>query len=123
MRALIVAGLFFSLTLGAATSVRAQEAAEGERLFRSRCASCHAVAAGQNRIGPTLAGVFGRAAGSVEGARYSQAMRDSGITWDDESLDRYLSNPRGTVSGTTMTVALANGEQRGSIIAYLKALN
>ena len=123
MRALIIVGLFAGFALGAATPVHAQEAPEGERLFRSRCASCHAVAAGQNRIGPTLAGVFGRAAGSVEGARYSQAMRDSGITWDNESLDRYLANPRGTVAGTTMTVALANSEQRGSIIAYLKALN
>ena len=107
--------------LAVAPQARAQDAAEGERLFRSRCASCHAMAAGQNRIGPSLAGVFGRAAGGVEGARYSNALREAKLTWDAETLDRYLANPRGVVPGTTMTIAVANAEQRGAIIAYLRA--
>lgn len=100
----------------------AQEASEGERLFRQRCASCHATQAGQNRIGPSLAGIAGRRAGSVDGARYSNALRDSGLTWDDASLDRFLANPRQSVPGTTMAVNVPNEGQRQSLIAFLRGL-
>ncbi|MBR0645327.1 c-type cytochrome [Plastoroseomonas hellenica] len=100
----------------------AQEAGEGERLFRQRCASCHATQAGQNRGGPSLAGIAGRRAGSGEGARYSSALRESGLTWDDASLDRFLANPRQTVPGTTMAVNVPNESQRQSLIAFLRSL-
>ncbi|WP_051247993.1 c-type cytochrome [Inquilinus limosus] len=94
-------------------------AAEGERAFRTRCASCHSLDPGQNRAGPSLAGVVGRKAGSVEGARYSKALQESGVTWDAQSLDAFLADPRKTVPGTTMTVALRDAAQRAAIIAYL----
>jgi cytochrome c len=58
----------------------AQDAKDGERLFRQRCGSCRAIQAGQNRIGPHLDGIVGRRAGSIEGARYSRALQDSQIT-------------------------------------------
>lgn len=102
--------------------VHAQDAAVGERLFRQRCGACHTVQAGQNRAGPTLAGIVDRKAGSVEGARYSQAMRDAGITWDAARLDTYLGNPRAMVPGTSMTVAVPGAADRASIIAYLVSL-
>ncbi|MGO1075631.1 c-type cytochrome [Inquilinus sp. CA228] len=111
--------LAFAALLGAPLPAVAQDAAAGERAFRTRCATCHSVEPGQNRAGPSLAGVAGRKAGSVEGARYSQALRDSGITWDSQSLDGYLADPRGTVPGTSMTVRLADAAQRAAIIAYL----
>ena len=94
--------------------------ADGERLFRQRCSACHTMDAGQNRVGPHLSGVVGRKAGSVEGARYSAAMRESGVVWDAQSLDTFLAAPRQMVRGTTMTVALPNAEQRAAIIAYLE---
>ncbi len=100
----------------------AQEAAEGERLYRSRCASCHGVPPAEARIAPPLAGVVGRTAGTVEGARYSAAMRASGIVWDDATLDAYLADPRAVVRGTTMTVALRDGDDRTAVIAYLATL-
>jgi cytochrome c len=106
----------------AAPALAQQSPADGERLFRARCGACHAVQPGQNRLGPHLAGLFGRAAGSVEGARYSEALRTSGLVWNDETLDRYLANPRGAVAGTTMTVSLPDGGQRAAIIAYLRSL-
>lgn len=111
--------LAFAALLGAPLPAAAQDAAAGERAFRTRCASCHSVEPGQNRAGPSLAGVVGRKAGSVEGARYSQALRDSGITWDAQSLDGFLADPRGTVPGTSMTLRLADAAQRAAIIAYL----
>jgi cytochrome c len=99
----------------------AQEAADGERLLQQRCGSCHSMEAGQNRIGPSLAGIFGQPAGRVEGARYSAALRGSNLVWDEQTLDRFLANPRETVQGTTMTIGLANAEERRLVIAYLKA--
>lgn len=116
MRALILA---LAIACSTAAAVRAQEADEGERLFRQRCASCHTIQAGQNRIGPHLARLAGRQAGSVEGARYSPALRGAGFAWDEATLDRFITNPRATVPGTTMTSSVPNEAQRRSIVAFL----
>ncbi|WP_431283056.1 c-type cytochrome [Humitalea sp. 24SJ18S-53] len=100
----------------------AQDVAAGERLFRTRCASCHAVQPGQNRIGPHLDGIIGRRAGGVDGARYSQGMRNLDAAWDAANLDAFLANPRGVVPGTTMTVAVPSAADRTNIVAYLQGL-
>lgn len=97
--------------------------AEGERLFRARCASCHAVQTGRNTAGPHLAGVLGRKAGAVAEARYSRALSVSDIVWNEQSLDTYISNPRQAVPGTTMTVGVSDAAQRSAIIAYLATLS
>lgn len=95
--------------------------AGGEQLFRQRCGACHSIDPGQNRSGPHLAAVIGRPAGSIEGARYSSAMRESGIIWDGQALDTFLAAPRQTVPGTTMTVGVPDAAQRAAIIAYLES--
>lgn len=105
------------LMLPAAASA---QQADGERLFRQRCGTCHSLEPSQNRAGPHLSGVIGRTAGSVEGARYSAAMRESGITWDNQSLDTFLAAPRQMVPGTSMTVGVPNAAQRAAIITYLE---
>jgi cytochrome c len=94
--------------------------ADGERLFRQRCGTCHSLEPGQNRTGPHLSGVIGRAAGTVEGARYSTAMQDSNVVWDNQSLDSFLAAPRRMVPGTSMTVGIPNAAQRAAIISYLE---
>jgi len=94
--------------------------ADGERLFRQRCGACHSVDPNQSRSGPHLAGVIGRAAGSIEGARYSSAMRESRIVWDGEVLDTFLAGPRRMIPGTTMIVGVSDAAQRAAIIAYLE---
>ncbi|BAF89274.1 MULTISPECIES: c-type cytochrome [Azorhizobium] len=109
--------------LGTGGAAHAQDAAAGERLFRARCASCHAVESGQNRIGPSLSGVIGRKAGSLEGARYSQGMRALDVTWDAAQLDTYLANPRAMVPGTTMTVSVTSAADRAAITGYLQTLS
>ncbi|MGQ9367279.1 c-type cytochrome [Azospirillum sp. ST 5-10] len=107
-----------------ARSASAQDAAtEGAREFRARCGTCHSTDVGRNRIGPTLSGVFGRAAGSVEGARYSAALEESAIVWDERTLDDYLADPRRTVPGTSMTVAVPDQRRRALLIAYLRRLS
>ena len=114
--------LITTVMLMSGGSALAQDAAKGEKLFKQRCAACHSVEAGQNKMGPHLSGIAGRAAGSVEGAKYSKALPASGLAWDDANLDAYLTNPKKTVPGTTMAVALPNAGQRADIIAYLKTL-
>lgn len=88
----------------------------------STCAVCHSVEPGQNMIGPSLAGVVGRRAGSVAGATYSPAMRDAGVTWNEQTLLRYIADPAAVVPGGTMPnpgVSAADGQ---AIVNYLKTL-
>ncbi|AZN98306.1 c-type cytochrome [Mesorhizobium sp. M9A.F.Ca.ET.002.03.1.2] len=92
----------------------------GERLFRQRCGTCHSLEPGQNRVGPHLSGVIGRTAASVEGGRYSAALRESGIVWESGTLDAFLTAPRQAVPGTSMTVGVPNAAQRAAIIVYLE---
>ncbi len=93
----------------------------GERAFR-QCTGCHAVDAERNSTGPHLVGISDRPAGSVEGFRYSDAMKESGIVWDIEALSAYLLDPRGTLPGTTMTVGLRRSEDLEDLLAFLQSL-
>ncbi len=98
----------------------AGDAEAGKAAFNRRCTACHAVAAGQNKVGPTLHGVVGREAGKVPGFNYSPAMRDSGKTWDEATLSAYLENPRELVPGNRMIMAgIRDAAERDNIIAYL----
>ena len=113
---------FFAVAVGlSAPAATVGQQADGERLFQQRCGACHSMEAGQNRVGPHRSGLIGRTAGSVEGARYSDAMRDSGIVWDSQSLDTFLAAPRQMVSGTTMTVSIPDAAQRAAIITLLES--
>jgi cytochrome c len=107
-----------ALAVGSA-SIRAQES--GEAVFKRNCAICHTVEPGKNKIGPTLFGVVGRKAGSVPGFAYSAANKKSGDTWDEQTLDTYLTNPMKFVPGTKMVFGgLKNPEERKALIQYLK---
>ena len=94
------------------------DASRGEKLF-ARCGACHSVD-GQNKLGPSLAGVVGRKAGAVEGARYSKALAESQIVWTEQNLDAYLTAPTTLVRGTTMTMRIAKEQDRQDLISYLK---
>jgi cytochrome c len=102
---------------------QAADATAGERVFKAQCGACHTGEAGKNRVGPSLFGIVGRHSGEVEGFRYSNANKNANLTWDEATLDRYLTNPRAMVPGTTMTYAgLHNDAQRADLIAYLGTL-
>jgi len=87
-----------------------------------RCAVCHTAQKGApSRIGPNLFGVVGRKAGTLAGYEYTDAMKNSGFTWDEATLDKYLTNPRKAVPGTRMVfVGLPKEPDRLDVIAYLK---
>jgi len=117
----LIAFLALALPAGMAG---AQDAASGERVFKSQCGICHAIAAGRNMVGPSLAGIVGRKAGTIPGFRYTDANKNSGLTWDAATLDRYLTNPRAAVPGTNMAFAgLKADQQRQDLVAYLTTLH
>lgn len=95
---------------------------EGARLFRS-CAACHSLQPGEHRTGPSLAGIVGRPAGTVEGfARYSSALKDAELVWTEDSLDAWLADPKELIPGNRMTFpGIADAQTRADLIAYLEA--
>jgi cytochrome c len=117
MRALI---LTLGMTLATAGSAYADgDPAKGATVFK-RCAACHVVDKEQNRVGPHLVGIVGRHAGAVDGFKYSDAMKDSGLTWDEDTLDKYLADPKGFIPGNKMAFpGLKKEDEREDVIAYL----
>jgi cytochrome c len=111
-------GLALSGSIGAAS---AQDAALGEKVFL-KCKACHQIGEGAKiAVGPVLNGVVGRKAGTYPDYAYSDANKDSGITWDEATLKEYLRNPRAKVPGTKMIFpGLTKDDDIDNVIAYLK---
>jgi cytochrome c len=89
----------------------------------SQCSVCHKIEAGApNGVGPNLHGVYGtKAGGDINGYQFSEAMKTSGLVWDDATLDKYLANPRTAVPGTKMSYGgMASAEDRKAVIAWMK---
>jgi len=95
--------------------------AQGQRLFGA-CAACHSLQANRNMTGPSLAELWQRKAASLESfRRYSPALKSSGVTWDDTTLDAWLQNPAHFIPGNTMTFrGVADSQQRADLLAFLK---
>lgn len=94
------------------------DAEHGRIVFNKRCTGCHAIDA--NREGPQLRGVFGRKAGTLPGFNYSAALKASGITWNEDSLDKWLSDTDATVPGSDMEFRVVKATERLDLIAFLK---
>jgi len=99
------------------------DAVKGKRVF-ARCIACHMVAEGQNRLGPSLYGVVGAPAASVEGFNYSPAMSGSGVVWNEEALHQYLEDPKAFIPGNRMIFpGVADAQERADLIAYLASVS
>ena len=106
--------------LAAGPALAGGDAAAGKKVY-NKCKTCHALEAGKKKLGPSLNGIFGRAAGSVEGYKYSKAMKESGIVWTEETMAGYLEKPKKFMPGTKMAFAgLKKEQQVADLIAYLK---
>jgi len=116
------AGLLIKFILTSSPALAAGDPAAGEKVFASHCAACHATTPGDNKIGPSLAGIVGSKSGTVPGFNFSAGMKNADITWDDAELDKFLANPTGDVHGTKMFVSLPGETDRQNVIAYLHAL-
>jgi cytochrome c len=111
-----------ALLLGSMPSLAAGDAATGKQTFTTTCGACHSTEPGVNKIGPSLAGIVGSKSGAVPGYNFSPALKAANITWDEQTLDKFLENPSADVHGTKMVVSVPNAEHRRDIIAYLKTL-
>jgi cytochrome c len=105
-------------------AVAAQDAAAGEKVFR-KCASCHQVGDKAKRgAGPILNGIIGAAAAQRDDFKYSPALSESGLTWDEATLADYLANPKSVVPKTRMAFAgLKDPDQIADVIAFLATWN
>ena len=117
MKRVVLAALFVAIGFGQANG---QDAAAGEKVFLV-CKVCHQVGdSAKNAVGPVLNGLFGRKAGTVAGYSYSNANKNSGITWDEATFSEYINDPKAKVPGTKMAFAGLKDEQKiKDLIAYL----
>lgn len=115
--------LFVLAGLALGFSAQAADLEAGEKLFK-KCAACHVVDKEKNKTGPHLVGIIGRPAASVASfKKYSKAMKNSGLVWDVETLDAYLTNPKKYLKGTKMAFAgLKKEADRANLIAWLESL-
>jgi cytochrome c len=117
-RRVAIAAFALAVSLG---PTRAQDAAAGEHIF-AKCRACHQIGEGaHNSVGPVLNGLLGRKAGAYPDYSYSEANKNSGLTWDEATLQEYLKNPKGKVPDTKMTFpGLTSQKEIDNVIAYLK---
>ena len=95
---------------------------KGKKVFK-KCVACHSLQEGKNKMGPPLNNLLGRKAGSVDGYKYSKAMKNSGVVWDEESLDKFLTKPRKFIKRTKMSFwGIKKKSLRDDLISFFKQL-
>jgi len=118
MRQVVLAAIALAASTAAAS---AQDVAAGEQSFK-KCLPCHSVGPGaKNKVGPELNGLDGRQSGNAEGFNYTEANKNSGITWSESTFKEYIKDPRAKIPGTKMVFAgIKNDEEVNNLWAYLK---
>ncbi|MDC0190758.1 c-type cytochrome [Rhodospirillales bacterium] len=112
--------------LGATPAIAGGDKVRGKKVF-NKCKACHSIKAGKHKIGPSLAGVIGRKAGTVKGFKRYKGLKGADWTWDEATLDEYLTNPKLFVKSrnkrkSAMMLKLKKKRDRDNVIAYLKTL-
>lgn len=111
---------FITLALANSAALAEGDVEKGEKVFK-KCKTCHLVDKEKNKVGPHLVGIMGRTSGAVDGFKYSDAMKEAGITWDEETIAAYLADPKGYIKGNKMAFAgLKKEDQIADVIAYIK---
>ena len=100
-------------------SAWAQSQPDGKALFEKRCGGCHAL--DRDKEGPSLGGVYGRTAGTVDSFQYSEALKKAKLKWTEETLDKWLTDTEKLVPDNDMTFHVEKPDERSAIIAYLKS--
>ena len=121
IQAVVIAAGVSAFVAGSSPASAAGDAAAGQEVF-ARCAPCHSTTLGEKKVGPSLAGVFGRESASAPGYSYSAALKALNVTWNEHTLDQFLASPAADVHGTKMFISVPNATTREDLIAYLKTL-
>jgi cytochrome c len=114
----IFSGLISFPRMVKATAAKSPDPANGKLLFEKRCTGCHSLNA--EKEGPHLGNVFGRAAGTVPNFKYSDALKSAHVTWDEPSLDKWLTNPDSLIPDNDMAFHVPKAEERADIIRFLR---
>ena len=115
---IVVSGLFFSIS--SALSSSQTGSVDGSSLFTRRCGGCHSL--DNEKEGPRLRTVYGRKAGTVPGFLYSDGLKNAQFSWDEQSLNKWLTEPSNVIAGTDMDFRVPDPAERRAIIEYLKQL-
>ena len=114
---IIIGMIIIILTVSIANTA---DTVKGKKVFK-KCVACHSLQEGKNKIGPPLNNLLGRKAGSVEGYKYSKAMKNSGVVWDEESLDKFLTKPRKFIPKTKLSFrGIKKKSLRDDLISFFK---
>ena len=121
---ILIALIAVTSSLAAAPAARAQDVAAGEASFK-KCLACHSIGDGaKNKVGPVLNGLDGRHSGSVEGYSYSDANKNSGITWSKDQFLEYIKDPKAKIPGTKMAFAgIKNETEANNLWAYISSFD
>lgn len=113
--------LLVALVVFPKISSAAEETDQGRQLFEKRCTGCHSL--DRNKEGPNLRGVYGRQAGTAPGFNYSVALRSSRFVWDEQKLEKWLTDTQSLVEDNNMDFHVSKAEERTEVIRYLKAIS
>ncbi len=113
--------LFVCIVASSAPDALRGDAARGKEAFEKRCSGCHGL--DKTKEGPQLRKVYGQPSGSVPGFPYSDGVKNAHLTWDDQTLDKWLQDPEKLIPGNDMSTRVPDPTDRANIIAYLKSLN
>jgi cytochrome c len=119
----LAAAVAATALLSAAPAMAAGDPAAGEKVFKDHlCFACHKFEAGKNGVGPSLNGVFGRKAAQAPGYEYSDALKNSGLTWTPDNLDKWVQGPQKLVPGVKMMLAkpVTDATERANLLAYVQ---
>jgi cytochrome c len=113
------------LAMIAAARAEEKEGPEPSMVYNNACRTCHSMKEGDNRQGPSLHGVVGRKAGTLAGFQFSPSMQNSGVVWDEATLDKFIADPDQVVNGNGMKPygGIDDADQRKEIIAFLKSIS
>src|SRR5689334_11061878 len=124
MKNSVLIALIAVTSLASASAARAQDVAAGEASFK-KCLACHSIGEGaKNKVGPVLNGLDGRHSGSAEGYSYSDANKNSGITWSKDQFLEYIKDPKAKIPGTKMAFAgIKNEKEANDLWAYISSFD
>jgi cytochrome c len=120
MKKITLSALIVFGAMAAASSALAQDVAAGKTSF-NKCMACHTIGEGaKNKVGPVLNGLDGRKSGTVEGYSYSDANKNSGITWNEAQFKEYIKDPKAKIPGTKMAFAgIKNEKEINDLWAFI----